>query len=294
MHGRRRRGPARCSAGFPWVSLATFYNASVAINAALAGPRDHRPGPARAHVDAAGRARDDARRLAAGGARRPRHFNSWIFDPRAPKGFFQGCRRSLDAPLGRRAAASSSTPRRCDVLEPGPALDAPSEAPGLVRPTPEDMIVLHEYDAAMRDAVAKFPADDWVRLGGASSASRSSRCVRRRKRCWIPCSSATAASSMSTACAWSVTSTGSRRSPRRPIRGTARRGQHTDEVRAEADARRRDRRATEAPRTLGSPLDGRRRPRPRPCRRRALRHAAARRPRRDRDQGQQRGAATAS
>ena len=56
-------------------------------------------------------------------------FNSWVFDPRAPKGFLQGLRRPLDAPLGG-AAALHPRRRRDGRARTGPALSAPTGRAG--------------------------------------------------------------------------------------------------------------------------------------------------------------------
>ena len=159
--GARRAGPL--FSGVPWISLATFYNASVAINAALLareitgrGQHVHTSMLQGALATTVG-TWQRVERADRGG------FNSWVFDPRAPKGFFKGSD-------GRWTHHWVAVPRfilnagELDELEPGPALDGPSDAPARVSPAPDGMAVLHEYHDAMRDAVAKFPADDWVRL----------------------------------------------------------------------------------------------------------------------------------
>jgi crotonobetainyl-CoA:carnitine CoA-transferase CaiB-like acyl-CoA transferase len=161
MIGAPRPGPL--FSGLPWISLATSYNASVAINAALLAREITGLGK---HVHTS--MLQGSLATTVGTWQRVEHadregFNSWVFDPRAPKGFFKGSD-------GRWTHHWVALPRlilnaaELDELEPGPALSAPRDAPPRVSPAPEGMAVLHEFHNAMRDAVAKFPAEDWVRL----------------------------------------------------------------------------------------------------------------------------------
>jgi crotonobetainyl-CoA:carnitine CoA-transferase CaiB-like acyl-CoA transferase len=159
--GAPRSGPL--FSGVPWISLATFYNAAVAINAALLAREITGRGQ---HVHTS--MLQGALATTVGTWQRVEcadrdGFNSWVFDSRAPKGFFKGSD-------GRWTHHWVALPRfilnagEMDELEPGPALSAPSDAPQRVSPAPEGMTVIHAFHDAMRDAVAKFPADDWVRL----------------------------------------------------------------------------------------------------------------------------------
>lgn len=159
--GAPRPGPL--FSGVPWISLATFYNACVAINAALLAREITGRGQ---HVHTS--MLQGALATTVGTWQRVEHadregFNSWVFDPRAPKGFFQGSD-------GRWTHHWVAAPRfilnaaELDELEPGPALSARRDAPVRIVPSPEGMTVLHDFYEPMRDAVAKFPADDWVRL----------------------------------------------------------------------------------------------------------------------------------
>src|SRR4029077_7555900 len=86
--GARRSGPL--FSGVPWISLATFYNATVAINAALFAREVTGRGQ---HVHTS--MLQGALATTVGTWQRVEHaerdgFNSWVFDPRAPKGFFKG------------------------------------------------------------------------------------------------------------------------------------------------------------------------------------------------------------
>jgi crotonobetainyl-CoA:carnitine CoA-transferase CaiB-like acyl-CoA transferase len=159
--GAARPGPL--FSGVPWISLATFYNATVAINAALVAREITGRGQ---HVHTS--MLQGALATTVGTWQRVERadrdgFNSWVFDPRAPKGFFQGSDGSWThhwVALPRFILNAAEM----DELEPGPALSAPRDAPLRLSPAPEGMPVLHAFHDAMRDAVAKFPAEDWVRL----------------------------------------------------------------------------------------------------------------------------------
>jgi crotonobetainyl-CoA:carnitine CoA-transferase CaiB-like acyl-CoA transferase len=161
MIGAPRPGPL--FSGVPWVSLATFYNASVAINAALVAREITGRGQ---HVHTS--MLQGALATTVGAWQRVEHadregFNTWIFDPRAPKGFFQGSDGRWThhwVPLPSFILNAGEL----DRLAPGPELTAPRDAPMRISPAAEDMIVIHGLQDRMRDAVARFPADDWERL----------------------------------------------------------------------------------------------------------------------------------
>jgi crotonobetainyl-CoA:carnitine CoA-transferase CaiB-like acyl-CoA transferase len=251
--GAPRPGPL--FSGVPWISLATFYNATVAINAALLAREITGRGQ---HVHTS--MLQGALATTVGTWQRVERadrdgFNSWVFDPRAPKGFFKGSDGSwthhwVAVPRFILNAAEM------DRLEDGPALSAPRDAPQRVSPAPEGMTVLHAFHDAMRDAVAKFPADDWVRL-----AARVGVPVQRVR------SPEDALRDPEFERDGSVVEVDGRRmvghaygfekvaSP--PIRGAARPGEHTAEVRAEA-ARARSVTSVVAGtgRSIGSPLEG--------------------------------------
>jgi crotonobetainyl-CoA:carnitine CoA-transferase CaiB-like acyl-CoA transferase len=161
MIGAPRPGPL--FSGVPWISLATFYNASVAINAALlareitgCGQHVHTSMLQGALATTVGTWQRVERADRDG-------FNSWVFDPRAPKGFFQGSD-------GRWTHHWVASPRfildaaELVGLEPDLGLSRPRHVPQRVSPAPEGMTVLHAFHDALRDAVAKLPADDWVRF----------------------------------------------------------------------------------------------------------------------------------
>ena len=176
MIGAPRSGPL--FSGVPWVSLATFYNATIAINAALVAREITGRGQ---HVHTS--MLQGALATTVGAWQRAEHadregFNSWIFDPRAPKGFFQGSDGRWThhwVPL----PAFILNAAELDRLEPGPDLMSPRDAPMRISPAAEDMIVIHALQDQMAAAVAKFPADDWVALAAAGRGAGAARAVAR-------------------------------------------------------------------------------------------------------------------
>ena len=90
----------------PWISLATFYNASLVINAALYAREVTGRGQ---HVHTS--LLQGALATTIGPWQRAERadrdgFNTWIFDPRAPKGFFRGSDFPRPAPVGRAERAA--------------------------------------------------------------------------------------------------------------------------------------------------------------------------------------------
>ena len=253
MIGAPRPGPL--FSGVPWISLATFYNAAVAINAALFAREITGRGQ---HVHTS--MLQGVLATTVGTWQRVERadrdgFNSWVFDPRAPKGFFKGSD-------GRWTHHWVALPRfilnaaEMNELEPGPALSAPRDAPPRVSPAPEGMTVLHAFHDAMRDAVAKFPADDWVRLaaqvGVPVQRVRSPEEALRDPEFERDGSVVEVDGMRMVGHAY-----GFEKVAAPPIRGAARPGEHTAEVRADAA------RARAAPpvvagigRPIGSPLEG--------------------------------------
>jgi crotonobetainyl-CoA:carnitine CoA-transferase CaiB-like acyl-CoA transferase len=156
--GPDRDGPL--FAGVPWVSLATFYIASAHINAALHARQRTGHGQ---RIDATLFGGVLATTL--GGwqkVERPEtpHFQTWVYDPRAPKGFFQTSdgrwtHHWVPLPDFVLPAAASGLTKTPDVK-------APKQASFRVTTSPEDMVLLHEYQKPMADAVAQYSADAWT------------------------------------------------------------------------------------------------------------------------------------
>jgi crotonobetainyl-CoA:carnitine CoA-transferase CaiB-like acyl-CoA transferase len=143
-----------------------------------------------------------------------------------------------------------------DELEPGPALSAPRDAPARVSPAPDGMAVLHEFHDAMRDAVAKFPAEDWVRLAaqvGAPVQRVRSPEEALRDPAFTRDGSVVEVEGMRMV----GHAYGFEKVALPPIRGVARPGEHTTEVKAEAARVRLAPPVGEGPGPpIGSPLEG--------------------------------------
>jgi crotonobetainyl-CoA:carnitine CoA-transferase CaiB-like acyl-CoA transferase len=159
--GADRDGPL--FSGMPWISLATFYLATLGINAAL-----------RARLQT-GRGQQVSTSLVQGaicstlgGWQRAEkadipNFQTWVTDPRAPKGFF----RAADGrwthhwvPLPGFVLGVS----KGDVLAITPETASPRKSSDRIGMHPDEMVMLHHYTPLLAEAVAKFPAEDWVRL----------------------------------------------------------------------------------------------------------------------------------
>jgi crotonobetainyl-CoA:carnitine CoA-transferase CaiB-like acyl-CoA transferase len=253
MIGAPRPGPL--FSGVPWISLATFYNASIAINAALVAREITGRGQ---HVHTS--MLQGALATTAGAWQRAERadrdgFNSWIFDPRAPKGFFQGSDGRWThhwVPLPSFILNAGEM----DRLEPGPNLTRTRDAPMRISPAVEDMVVIHGLYEQMRDAVARFPADDWVRL--AAEIGVPVQRVRSPEEALLDPLLLEDGSVVAVDGAHMVGRTYQfEKTPAPPIRGVAAPGEHTAEVRAEAARATAEEPAVAAPgRSIGSPLEG--------------------------------------
>jgi len=158
--GPDRPGPL--FSGVPWVSLATFYIASVGVNAAIRAREITGRGQ---HVNASMLQGVLATTVAAWQqVERPDapFFETWVLDPRAPKGFFRAAdgrwlHHWVPLPDFIIGAAASGMVATDDV--PGP-----KTASLRVSTAPEDMVVLHTYQDQLSEAVARYPSEDWVRV----------------------------------------------------------------------------------------------------------------------------------
>jgi crotonobetainyl-CoA:carnitine CoA-transferase CaiB-like acyl-CoA transferase len=158
--GPEREGPL--FAGVPWVSLATFYIASVHINAALHARQRTGRGQ---RIDASLFGGVLATTL--GGwqkVERPEtpHFQTWVYDPRAPKGFF----RTSDGRWTHHWVPLPDfvLPAAASGMQKTPEVKAPKQASFRVTTSPQDMVLLHAYQKPMADAVAQYSADAWTQL----------------------------------------------------------------------------------------------------------------------------------
>ncbi|HEX4431351.1 MAG TPA: CoA transferase [Frankiaceae bacterium] len=251
--GADRDGPL--FSGVPWISVATFYNASVAINAALLareitgrGQHVHTSmlqGVLATTVGAWQRAEKANRE----------GFNSWIFDPRAPKGFFQGSDGAWThhwVPLPSFILGAAEL----DSLDSTAELQPPRDAPLRISPAVDDMVVLHAYYEQMREAVAKFPGEDWVQL--AARVGVPVQVVRSPEDALLDPLLLEDGSVVEVDGIRMVGRTYQfEKTPAPPIGGVAAPGQHTEQVRAEAAA---PNVAASAPpesgRSITSPLEG--------------------------------------
>ena len=160
--GPDRDGPL--FTGVPWVSMGTAYIATVGVNAALRARevtgRGQRVSASLLHgvlVTTLGPW------VMAERADTP-NFETWVIDPRAPKGFF----RTSDGrwthhwvPLPEFILNGAANGMRA-----APDVASPKDASLRVTPMPEDMVVLHAYQDQLAEAVAEYTATEWVDLAG--------------------------------------------------------------------------------------------------------------------------------
>lgn len=89
-------------------------------------------------------------------------FLTWVIDRRAPKGFFQcsdGRWTHHWVPLPEFILKASA-----NGLQLTEELASPKKATLRVSPMAEDMVILHAYQQQLAEAVAPYPAKDWVAL----------------------------------------------------------------------------------------------------------------------------------
>lgn len=160
--GPDREGPL--FTGVPWISLATAYIATIDINAALLA-RQHTGRGQRVHASLMHGvlATTIAAWQQVEHADTP-NFETWVIDPRAPKGFF----RTSDGrwthhwvPLPEFILNASANGMRAT-----PDVASPKDASLRVSPKAEDMVILHALNEAMAEAVAPYPSQQWVDLAG--------------------------------------------------------------------------------------------------------------------------------
>ena len=158
--GPDREGPL--FTGVPWVSMATAYIAVIGINAAI-----------RAR-GLTGRGQRVSASLLQGvlattiaGWMRVEHsdvplFETWVIDPRAPKGFFQGSDGTWThhwVPLPEFILNAAAGGMRAT-----PDVASPKDASLRISPKAEDMVILHALNDPLTDAVRQYPASQWVEL----------------------------------------------------------------------------------------------------------------------------------
>lgn len=158
--GAERPGPLM--PGVPWASMATMYLATLAINAALrvrgitgVGQHVHTSllqGAICSTLGAWQRVEHpDAE-----------HFQTWITDPRAPRGFFKtadGRWTHHWVPLPGFIFAASDG-EKLEI----PEGENPRKSSTRIGMHPDEMLVLHEMTPLMAERVARFPSSEWERV----------------------------------------------------------------------------------------------------------------------------------
>ena len=156
--------PGPLHSGVPWVSMASAYLATLAISAALRVREQ------------TGRGQRVSTSLFQGvlattlsAWQRVEHvdtpnYQSWISDPRAPKGVF----RCADGrwihqwvPLPDFVISAAEG----DRLQRTEKTTRPRDATTRIGMDVNEMLLLHHYQPLMAAAIAKFPAEPWVELG---------------------------------------------------------------------------------------------------------------------------------
>jgi crotonobetainyl-CoA:carnitine CoA-transferase CaiB-like acyl-CoA transferase len=147
----------------PWPSMCAAFLATTGISAALLARERTGRGQ---HVETS--LLQAALVLTAGKWQRAEHhdapgYRMWITDRRSPKGFF----RCAD---GRWVQQWVPNPRFALSSADGDTLalrgvDSPVKDPDRVTPEPANLVVLAHYYPLMAEAFARFPSDEWVKVG---------------------------------------------------------------------------------------------------------------------------------
>ncbi|WP_319448707.1 MULTISPECIES: CoA transferase [unclassified Mycobacterium] len=245
--------------GVPWISLATFYIATIGVNAALLARETTGRGQ---HVNASLLHGVLATTLGSWQAAEnadKRGFQTWIFDPRAPKGFF---RAADDRWTHHWVALPEFILGVADKLaEPDSELVSTKTASLRIEPGSDDIVVLQAYEPVLAEAVRRFPAETWVQL--AAETGVPVQAVRSPEEALLD------PTLLADGCVVEVDDPEVgpirqvgrvlelSRHPVTPPRPAVAAGQHTDDVRAEADAAPEPGRPeVAAGKTLSSPLAG--------------------------------------
>ena len=147
----------------PWPALCAAYLATVGINAALlARERDGRGQHVETSLLQAALALTTGKWQKAEN-HRATGYPTWIYDQRASKGFFQcsdGRWIEIWVPNPRFVLSSAAG----DTLELRSGLVDTRDDDERIPPDEENIIVLAHYWPAMKEAFARFPSHEWVRL----------------------------------------------------------------------------------------------------------------------------------
>jgi crotonobetainyl-CoA:carnitine CoA-transferase CaiB-like acyl-CoA transferase len=157
----KRPGPL--FAGTTWASMATAYLATLATSAALRARELTGRGQ---HVETS--LLQGVLATTVGGwqqAERPDspNFQSWVIDPRAPKGVFR-CKDGRWIHHWTPLPAFVLGVSEGDTLEITDEVTSPKEAPMRIGLAPEEMVLLHHYNPLMAERFAKFTSDEWVAI----------------------------------------------------------------------------------------------------------------------------------
>lgn len=160
--GAEREGPL--FAGIPWPSHAACYLATLAISAAVRA-REVTGRGQRVHTSLM----QGAICSTLGAWQRVEHpeaenFQTWITDPRAPKGFFKTSdnRWTHHWPTLPAFVLAVSEGDRLELPE---GAENPRKSGTRITMSPEDMVLLHHFTPELAERVAKFPGDEWMRIG---------------------------------------------------------------------------------------------------------------------------------
>ena len=141
--------------------MATFYNAVIGISAALRARGLTGKGQ---HVETS--LLQGVLTTTLGGWQKVEkpdtpNFQTWVTDPRAPKGFFEcsdGRWTHHWVPLPSFVMSVSEG----DKIEITEETTGPKQAALRISTAPEDMVLLHTYNQMMAERVKKFTADEWT------------------------------------------------------------------------------------------------------------------------------------
>lgn len=158
--GPDREGPL--FTGVPWVSIGTAYVATVGVNAALRARATTGKGQ-RVHASLFHGVMTTTLAGWVKAERSDGHmFETWVPDPRAPKGFFRASdgrwtHHWVPLPEFILGAAENDMKATSEIA-------SPKDASLRVSPAPEDMVVMHAYNDQLVEAVAKYTSDQWTSL----------------------------------------------------------------------------------------------------------------------------------
>jgi crotonobetainyl-CoA:carnitine CoA-transferase CaiB-like acyl-CoA transferase len=148
----------------PWLSMGAAFLATVGINAALlARLRTGRGQRVETSLLQAAVSATASKWLR---VERPdaKGFRSWIYDRRAPKGFFK-CSDGRWVEQWVPNPQFVLTSADGDTLELRRGVDRALNDPDRIEPDPENIVVLAHYFPLMQEAFARFPSEEWVEVG---------------------------------------------------------------------------------------------------------------------------------